>query len=95
MDTTQKRTMTTGWGLTIKRPLQKAEHLSKGAHPRFIVTSLMGEDAKPQDLYEKIYRARGETENRIKECQLDLMADRTSKATPRGVLASRSCEVGG
>ena len=57
----------------------KAEHLDKGANPRFIVTSL--EEAVRPDPYEKIYCARGEMENRIKECQLDLFADRTSTAT--------------
>jgi len=53
----------------------KAEHLEKGANPRFIITNLPG---KPQELYEKTYCARGEMENRIKEQQLDLYADRTS-----------------
>ena len=63
-----------------RRVIGKAEHLDKGANPRFIVTSL--EDAGcAQTLYEKIYCARGEMENRIKECQLDLFADRTSTAT--------------
>lgn len=61
--------------------MAKAEHLAKGANPRFVVTSLTGEDAEAQELYEKIHCARGEMENRIKECQLDLMADRTSAAT--------------
>jgi len=64
-----------------RRVVAKAEHLAKGANPRFIVTSLMREDAAAQQLYEKIYCARGDMENRIKECQLDLMADRTSAAT--------------
>lgn len=53
----------------------KAEHLEKGTNPRFIITNLPG---KPQDLYESTYCARGEMENRIKEQQLDLYADRTS-----------------
>lgn len=53
----------------------KAEHLEKGENPRFIITNLRGE---PQDLYESSYCARGEMENRIKEQQLDLYADRTS-----------------
>ena len=64
-----------------RRVVAKAEHLAKGANPRFIVTSLTREDAEAQDLYEKIYCARGDMENRIKECQLDPMADRTSAAT--------------
>ena len=66
-----------------RRVVAKAEHLSKGANPRFIVTSLTSKMAAARELYEKIYCARGEMENRIKECQLDLMADRTSTATLR------------
>lgn len=58
-----------------RRVIAKAEHLDKGANPRFIVTSLPDSDRK---LYEKVYCARGEMENRIKEQQLDLFADRTS-----------------
>ncbi len=53
----------------------KAEHLEKGPNPRFIITNSPG---APQELYEKVYCARGEMENRIKEQQLDLYADRTS-----------------
>ena len=64
-----------------RRVVAKAEHLPKGANPRFIVTSLTPEDVKAQELYETIYCARGEMENRIKECQLDLFADRTSTAS--------------
>ncbi|MGC1588315.1 MAG: IS1380 family transposase [Rhodomicrobium sp.] len=64
-----------------RRVVAKAEHLSKGPNPRFIVTSLTSKMAPARELYEKIYCARGEMENRIKECQLDLMADRTSAAT--------------
>lgn len=51
----------------------------KGANPRFVVTSLKA----ARTLYEQMYCARGEMENRIKECQLDLFADRTSAATMR------------
>lgn len=58
-----------------RRIIVKAEHTSKGANPRFIVTNLSGE---PKMLYEKAYCARGNMENRIKEQQLDLFADRTS-----------------
>jgi Transposase DDE domain group 1 len=61
----------------------KAEYLPKGANPRFIVTSLAREAVEARELYEKIYCARGEMENRIKECQLDLFADRTSAASLR------------
>jgi hypothetical protein len=72
----------TSWS-QARRVVAKAEHLAKGANPRFVVTSLTRKDAEAQELYEKIYCARGEMENRIKECQLDLMADRTSAATLR------------
>jgi hypothetical protein len=51
------------------------------ANPRFIVTSLSAEKHEARQLYEKRYCARGEMENRIKECQLDLFADRTSSHT--------------
>jgi hypothetical protein len=59
----------------------KAEWLEKGANPRYIVTSLA--DAEARQLYERLYCARGEMENRIKEQQLDLFADRTSTGTLR------------
>jgi hypothetical protein len=52
-------------------------------NPRFVVTSLTPAEAEARHLYEAIYCARGEMENRIKECQLDLFADRTSAATMR------------
>jgi hypothetical protein len=64
-----------------RRVIGKAEHLAKGANPRFIVTSLKRKAIDAQTLYEQVYCARGEMENRIKECQLDLLADRTSTAT--------------
>jgi hypothetical protein len=53
------------------------------ANPRFVVTSLTPPEAEARHLYEAIYCVRGEMENRIKECQLDLFADRTSAATMR------------
>ena len=53
------------------------------ANPRFVVTSLSREEHEARHLYEKLYCARGEMENRIKECQLDLYADRTSAKTMR------------
>ena len=62
-----------------RRVIAKAEHLEKGANPRFVVTSLSAEEWAAQDLYEKLYCARGDMENRIKE-QLMLFADRTSTA---------------
>jgi hypothetical protein len=66
-----------------RRVIAKAEWTRGAANPRFVVTSLSAEDAAPQRLYEEIYCARGDMENRIKECQLDLFADRTSAATMR------------
>jgi hypothetical protein len=66
-----------------RRVVAKAEHLEKGANPRFIVTSLPAETVASAALYETIYCQRGEMENRIKECQLDLYADRGSAATMR------------
>jgi len=56
----------------------KAEYLEKGENPRFIVTNLPREYGTGQELYEKVYCARGDMENRIKEQQLWLFADRTS-----------------
>jgi len=53
------------------------------ANPRFVVTSLSARECESRPLYEKRYCARGEMENRIKECQLDLFADRTSSHTMR------------
>jgi hypothetical protein len=53
------------------------------ANPRFVVTSLPADRHPARALYEKLYCARGEMENRIKECQLDLFADRTSTRTMR------------
>ena len=61
----------------------KAEHLAKGANPRFVVTSLSVEDRAARPLYERDYCGRGEMENRIKEQQLHLFADRTSARTMR------------
>ncbi len=56
----------------------KAEYLLKGENPRFIVTSLSRQEQDARGLYEDLYCARGEMENRIKEQQLALFADRTS-----------------
>jgi hypothetical protein len=61
-----------------RRVVGKAEYLAKGANPRFVVTSLAQEGIAARQLYEKFYCARGDMENRIKEQQLDLFADRTS-----------------
>jgi len=62
-----------------RRVVAKAEHLEKGENPRFVVTSLTAEEWSASALYEQLYCARGDMENRIKE-QLMLFADRTSTA---------------
>ena len=68
-----------------RRVVAKAEYLPHGtsprSNPRFVVTSLPKSRYKSRALYEELYCARGEMENRIKEQQLDLFADRTSCAT--------------
>ena len=66
-----------------RRVIGKAEWTESKANPRFIVTSLKVTEHQARELYEDIYCARGEMENRIKECQADLFADRTSTATMR------------
>ena len=70
------------WNCT-RRVIGKAEFLEKGANPRFVVTSLSPKRLDARALYEDFYCARGDMENRIKEQQLDLFADRTSAATMR------------
>jgi hypothetical protein len=67
----------------FRRVIGKAEWTRGEANPRFIVTSLAPAVIDGRKLYEVVYCARGEMENRIKECQLDLFADRTSAATMR------------
>src|SRR5580692_2653354 len=66
-----------------RRVVAKAEYLDKGENPRFVVTSLTAEQWAAQDLYEKLYCARGEMENRIKE-QMCLFADRLSTDEMKG-----------
>jgi hypothetical protein len=66
-----------------RRVVGKAEYLAKGANPRFIVTSMANEEKDARTLYEDFYCARGDMENRIKEQQLGLFADRTSTAWMR------------
>jgi hypothetical protein len=66
-----------------RRVIGKAEWTQGEANPRFIVTSLKKAETNGRLLYEKVYCARGDMENRIKECQGDLFADRTSTATMR------------
>ncbi len=65
-----------------RRVIAKAEYLDKGENPRFLVTSLDAEHWAAQPLYEQLYCARGEMENRIKE-QFSLFSDRTSTAPMR------------
>jgi hypothetical protein len=66
-----------------RRVIGKAEWTQGEPNPRFIVTSLDRDEAEARHLYEKVYCARGDMENRIKECQMDLFADRTSANTMR------------
>jgi hypothetical protein len=66
-----------------RRVIAKAEWTKGEANPRFIVTSLDRDKVAGQALYEEVYCARGDMENRIKECQADLFADRTPTATMR------------
>ena len=64
-----------------RRVIAKAEWTQGEANPRFIVTSLTVADGDGRGLYQDVYCARGEMENRIKECQMDMFADRTSTGT--------------
>jgi hypothetical protein len=66
-----------------RRVIGKAEYLGKGENPRFVATNLGREKIPAQELYEEVYCARGDMENRIKEQQLYLFADRTSSAMMR------------
>jgi hypothetical protein len=66
-----------------RRVVAKAEWTGGEANPRFVVTSLSRTEHEARHLYETVYCARGDMENRIKECQLDLFADRTSAQTMR------------
>ena len=66
-----------------RRVVAKAEWTGGEANPRFVVTLLSRTEHEARHLYEKVYCARGDMENHIKECQLDLFADRTSAATMR------------
>lgn len=65
-----------------RRVVAKAEQIEGKENPRYLVTSLKGDEWRPQELYEQLYCARGEMENRIKE-QLSLFADRMSAETMR------------
>jgi hypothetical protein len=66
-----------------RRVVGKAEYLDKGENPRFVVTSMSSAEIDARTLYEQKYCGRGDMENRIKEQQLWLFADRTSCATMR------------
>jgi hypothetical protein len=70
-----------GWDRE-RRVVAKAEHIDGKENPRFVVTSLRAKEWAPQALYEELYCARGEMENRIKE-QFSLFADRVSSETMR------------
>jgi hypothetical protein len=61
-----------------RRVIAKAEYTDKGGNPRFVVASLPPSRYAPQKLYERVYCARGDMENRIKEQKLDLFADCSS-----------------
>lgn len=67
----------TSWS-KARRVIAKAEYLEKGPNPRFVVTSLALDETTPKDLYEQVYCARGDMENRIKEQKQDLASGRTS-----------------
>lgn len=66
-----------------RRVVGKAEHMDGGANPRFVVSSLAMDEIGAKELYEELYAVRGDMENRIKEQQLHLFADRTSTAFMR------------
>jgi hypothetical protein len=76
-----KKTKTGGWDRE-RRVVAKAEHIDGKENPRFVVTSLESGEGAAQALYEEIYCARGDMENRIKE-QFSLFADRVSTETMR------------
>jgi hypothetical protein len=76
-----KKTKKGGWDRD-RRVVAKAEHIDGKENPRFVVTSLAGEAGAAQALYEELYCARGDMENRIKE-QFSLFADRVSTETMR------------
>lgn len=78
----EHNTLTGTWNQD-RRVVAKAEHINDKSNPRFIVTSLDAESWEKQKLYEELYCARGDMENRIKE-QFVLFADRVSVSTMRG-----------
>ncbi len=76
-----KKTKKSGWDCE-RRVVAKAEHIDGKENPRFVVTSLSGDTWEARRLYEELYCARGNMENRIKE-QFSLFADRVSTETMR------------
>jgi hypothetical protein len=76
-----KKTKKGGWE-RARRVVAKAEHIDGKENPRFVVTSLTRQEWAAQPLYEELYCARGDMENRIKE-QFSLFADRVSTETMR------------
>ena len=76
----EMRYRTLGSWSRARRVVAHAEHNGFGANPRFVVTSVGAGEMDCQALYEDFYCARSDMENRIKEQQLDLFADRTSTA---------------
>jgi len=76
-----KKTKKGGWD-RARRVVAKAEHIDGKENPRFVVTSLTRQEWAAQPLYEELYCARGDMENRIKE-QFSLFADRVSTETMR------------
>jgi len=78
---TKKKANKGGWGRE-RRVVAKAEHIDGKENPRFVVTSLTASEWEAKRLYEELYCARGEMENRIKE-QFSLFADRVSTETMR------------
>jgi hypothetical protein len=64
-----------------RRVIAKAEWTQGEGNPRFIVTNIHAANGGARFLYEDLYCKRGEMENRIKECQADLFADRTPTPT--------------
>jgi hypothetical protein len=70
------------WSRT-RRVVAKAEWTNGKANPRFVVTPLPAAAVQARRLYQGVYCARGEMENLIKECQIDLFADRTSAGAMR------------
>jgi hypothetical protein len=78
---TKKKANQGGWE-SERRVVAKAEHIDGKENPRFVVTSLKNEEWAAQSLYEQLYCARGDMENRIKE-QFSLFADRVSTETMR------------